>query len=127
MKESDGPPHLRRALDRWDIALLTVGSVIGSGIFLVPGEVAIATMMSPLLASLVWIAGAALSLCGAFTFAELARIRPDAGGLYIYIRDGHGPVAAYVFGWMSGTYVRGIISFRAQIMNVIRMGGCDGR
>jgi APA family basic amino acid/polyamine antiporter len=83
------------------MTLLTIGAVIGSGIFLVPGDVAIATAMNPLLASLVWVAGAALSLCGAAAFAELSRIRPEAGGLYVYIRDAHGPVTAFVFGWMS--------------------------
>src|SRR6185437_6071947 len=94
-------PNLIRSLGRWDVALLTVGAVIGSGIFLVPDKVLIATQMSPSLAAAVWLAGAILSLCGAITYAELARRRPEAGGLYVYIRDGHGRVAAFVFGWMS--------------------------
>jgi len=94
-------PHLARSLGRWDIALLTIGAVIGSGIFLVPGQVALATQMNPAFAAVVWITGALLSLCGAVTYAELARLRPQAGGLYIYIRDGHGRVAAFVFGWIA--------------------------
>jgi basic amino acid/polyamine antiporter, APA family len=94
-------PHLARSLGRWDIALLTIGAVIGSGIFLVPGQVAVATQMNSAFAAVVWITGALLSLCGAITYAELARLRPQAGGLYIYIRDGHGRVAAFVFGWIA--------------------------
>jgi APA family basic amino acid/polyamine antiporter len=94
-------PHLVKTLGRWDIALLTIGSVIGSGIFLVPGQVAVATQMNPTLAASVWVVGAILSLCGAITYAELARLRPEAGGLYVYIRDGHGRVPAFVFGWIS--------------------------
>jgi basic amino acid/polyamine antiporter, APA family len=64
---------LVHALSHWDIALLTIGAVIGSGIFLVPGEVAIATELKPWLAATVWLLGATLSLCGAITYAELAR------------------------------------------------------
>jgi basic amino acid/polyamine antiporter, APA family len=94
-------PHLKRTLGRWNMTLLTIGCVIGSGIFLVPGQVAVATGMSTLAAAAVWLVGAALSICGAITYAELARLRPEAGGLYIYIRDGHGPGTAFVFGWMS--------------------------
>ncbi len=92
---------LVHALDHWDIALLTIGAVIGSGIFLVPGQVAMATQLKPWLAAAVWILGAILSLCGAITYAELARAHPEAGGLYVFIREGHGRTAAFVFGWMS--------------------------
>ncbi len=101
MNETTHHSPLKRALGRWDMTLLTIGAVIGSGIFLVPGDVAIATLMNPVLASVVWILGAVLSLCGAIAYAELARLRPDAGGLYVYIRDAHGPVTAFVFGWIS--------------------------
>jgi basic amino acid/polyamine antiporter, APA family len=94
-------PGLVHALGHWDIALLTIGAVIGSGIFLVPGQVAMATQLKPWLAATMWILGAILSLCGAITYAELARAHPEAGGLYIFIREGHGRTAAFVFGWMS--------------------------
>jgi APA family basic amino acid/polyamine antiporter len=92
---------LINALSHWDIALLTIGAVIGSGIFLVPGQVAMATQLRPWLAATMWILGAILSLCGAITYAVLSRAHPEAGGLYIFIREGHGRTAAFVFGWMS--------------------------
>ncbi len=60
-----------------------------------------ATQLKPWLAAAVWILGAILSLCGAITYAELARAHPEAGGLYVFIREGHGRTAAFVFGWMS--------------------------
>lgn len=93
-------PVLRRALGRRDVAMLTVGNVIGSGIFLVPGTVVTASGMSVGLALLIWAIGAALALCGALTYARLAESRPEAGGVYIYIRDAFGRTAGFLFGWM---------------------------
>lgn len=91
---------LRRTLGRRDIAMLTVGNVIGSGIFLVPGTVVTASGMSVGLAIAIWAIGAALALCGALTYARLAESRPEAGGVYVYIRDAFGRTAGFLFGWM---------------------------
>ncbi|MBS0364860.1 MAG: APC family permease [Proteobacteria bacterium] len=90
-----------RVLGPWAFALLTIGAVIGSGIFLVPGEVAAASGYRLAGANAVWLVGSVLSLCGALVYARLAALRPQAGGLYVYIRDGFGPVPASVFGWMT--------------------------
>jgi basic amino acid/polyamine antiporter, APA family len=94
------PPsqELERSLGTLDVALLTVGSVIGSGIFLVPGEVLKSAGGSPALALMAWIAGGIIALFGALTFSELGARRPNAGGLYIYIRDAFGRVPAFLFG-----------------------------
>lgn len=90
---------LARTLGFGDITLLVIGSVIGSGIFLVPAKVLndVGGDIGPAL--LVWFAGGALSLLGALTYGELSATRPDAGGLYVYIRDCFGPLLAFLFGW----------------------------
>ncbi len=100
MSAQAGEPALRRTLGRRDIALLTVGNVIGSGIFLVPGTVVTASGMNVWVAIGIWAIGAALALCGALTYARLAESRPEAGGVYIYIRDAFGRTAGFLFGWM---------------------------
>lgn len=91
---------LNRVLGPLDIALLTVGSVIGSGIFLVPGQVLAGAGGHSGLATLLWLAGGVLALCGALSYASLAESRPQAGGLYLFIRDGFGRTAGFLFGWM---------------------------
>lgn len=92
-------PSLRRTLSLRDLALLVVGSVIGSGIFLVPGVVLKQTggYVGPML--LVWATAGVLSLLGALTYGELAAMRPKAGGLYVYVRDAFGALPAFLLGW----------------------------
>lgn len=78
---------------------MTIGTVMGSGIFLVPGVVLRAVGNSIPLALSVWLAGGILSLLGALTYGELSALKPRAGGLYIFIRDCFGPFPAFLFGW----------------------------
>jgi len=78
---------------------MIIGTVIGSGIFLVPGAVLRAVGNSVPLALAVWLAGGFLSLLGALTYGELSALKPHAGGLYVYIRDCFGPFPAFLFGW----------------------------
>src|SRR5947208_11840544 len=89
----------RRILGLRDLVLLVVGTVIGSGIFLVPGAILRPRGNSVGLAMTVWLTGGILSLLGALTYGELSAMKPDAGGLYIYIRDCFGPFPAFLFGW----------------------------
>jgi basic amino acid/polyamine antiporter, APA family len=91
---------LPRVLRLRDMVLLIVGTVIGSGIFLVPGPVLKAVGNSVPLALLVWLVGGVLSLLGALTFGELSAMNPQTGGLYVYIRDGFGRFPAFLFGWV---------------------------
>ena len=93
-------PGLRRVLRLRDLVLLIVGTVIGSGIFLVPGLVLKAVGNSVLLALSVWFLGGVLSLLGALTYGELSAINPEAGGLYVHIRDCFGRFPAFLFGWI---------------------------
>jgi basic amino acid/polyamine antiporter, APA family len=92
------PSTLARSLRTSDVVLLTVGGVIGSGIFLTPGSVLSASGNSPVLAISAWIIGGVLALFGALTYSELGARRPDAGGLYVFIRDGFGRAPAFLFG-----------------------------
>ncbi len=91
--------ELKRVLDARGIAILTVGSVIGSGIFLVPSGVLRDSGGSVGLATLVWVLGGILSFLGALTYAEMGAMNPQAGGLYLYLRDGFGRAVAFGYGW----------------------------
>lgn len=91
--------ELVRTLRLRDLTLLIVGAVIGSGIFLVPAQVLRQVHGSTGLATLVWLAGGILALLGALTYGELATMKPSAGGVYIYIRDGFGRFPAFLYGW----------------------------
>ncbi|HTB94817.1 MAG TPA: amino acid permease [Candidatus Sulfotelmatobacter sp.] len=93
------PNQLRRILGLWDLVLMIIGTVIGSGIFLVPGPVLRAVGNSVPLGLSVWLVGGILSLLGALTYGELSSMKPQAGGLYVYIRDCFGPFPAFLFGW----------------------------
>ena len=90
---------LARMLGTADLAFAAIGIVIGSGIFLVPGLVLGNTGTNTLLALGVWTAGGLLSFFGALTYAELGAMRPEAGGIYVYIRDAFGPLPAFLYGW----------------------------
>src|SRR4051812_46383802 len=92
---------LRRTLGFADLVMLTLGTVIGSGIFLVPAVVLRQTGGKLTLAMTVWLIGGLLSFLGALTYAELGAANPDAGGLYAYIRDAFGPLPAFLYGWTS--------------------------
>ena len=90
--------ELRRTLSLRDLIVIVVGTVIGSGIFLTPGNV-VQRAGSGGVALLVWTVGGILSLLGALTFAELGASRPESGGLYVYLRDAFGPALAFLYGW----------------------------
>lgn len=91
--------QLKRTLTARDVAVITAGTIIGSGIFLTPGNVLKSSGGSVGVAIGVWVVGGVLTLLGALTYAELGCLRVGAGGLYAYIRDAFGPVAAFTYGW----------------------------
>jgi basic amino acid/polyamine antiporter, APA family len=91
-------PELKRVLGLWGASSIVVGTIIGSGIFLVPTAM-IRQLGSPMLVLLVWVVGGLLSLAGALTYAELASAFPEAGGEYVYLREAYGPFWAFVYGW----------------------------
>lgn len=90
---------LVRSLRQGDLVLVVIGTVIGSGIWLVPGTVLRNTAGDPGIALLVWLVGGICSLLGALTFAELGALYPDAGGSYTYVREAFGRFPAFLVGW----------------------------
>jgi APA family basic amino acid/polyamine antiporter len=93
-------PVLERRLGPLDAASIIVSNVIGGGIFLTPAVIAGLTG-EPWTMIGVWLLGGAIAFAGAMAYAELAAVRPDAGGEYVYLRDAFGPVAAFLTGWTS--------------------------
>jgi basic amino acid/polyamine antiporter, APA family len=89
---------LPRVLGASHATAIVVGTIIGSGIFLVPEEMMRATGSSGLV-YLAWIVGGLLSLFGAMTYAELATLQPYAGGEYVYIRGVYGDLPAFLYMW----------------------------
>jgi len=90
---------LKRTLGLGDLVLIVIGTVIGSGIFLVPGPVLRQSGGSVSVALTVWVVAGVLSLLGALTYGELGAARPSAGGLYTYLRDAFGELPAFLYGW----------------------------
>jgi basic amino acid/polyamine antiporter, APA family len=95
---SDTHIELARRLGLFDSALLVIGSIIGSGIFLAPSNIArtVHTVDGMLL---VWVVGGVLSFCGALSYAELGAAFPKAGGIYVFLREAYGPLVAFLYGW----------------------------
>lgn len=90
---------LLKGLGAWAAAAIVVGTMIGTGIFIVPADMA-RTVKSPGLVFAVWVVGGALTLFGAFGYSELGAAIPEAGGEYAYLTRGLGPVWGFLFGWM---------------------------
>ena len=90
--------ELKRDLGLWGAASIVVGTVIGSGIFLVPKSM-VQNVGSAEMVIFVFIFGGLLSLAGALTYAELSAAMPEAGGEYVYLREAYGPFFAFLYGW----------------------------
>src|SRR5262245_31393570 len=96
---------LSRVLGLWDATCVVVGAIIGVGIFFNPRDVAQVTG-SASGALLAWSLGGLVALLGAFTFAELGRLRPLAGGQYHILRDAYGKAPAFLFVFCNLTAVQ---------------------
>jgi amino acid transporter len=99
------PEKLPRTLGLWSSVALVIGITIGSGIFRSPASVA-RLVPSPLLMIGLWAGGGAITLCGALSLAELAAALPQTGGFYVYLREGWGRWAAFLFGWSQLVLIR---------------------
>src|SRR2546426_387426 len=87
-----------KAISRLDATALVVGSMIGSGIFIVSAEI-LREVHTPGLLLLVWGLSGVVTLMGALTYGELAAMFPNAGGQYVYLREGISPLFGYLYGW----------------------------
>ncbi len=89
---------LVRGLGRWDATLLTVGAVIGTGIFITTADIARVLPHEGMIL-LVWTLGGFLTLAGALTYAELGALYPRAGGMYHYLKEAYGTFWGFLYGW----------------------------
>ncbi len=95
---NSAPPTLARAIGTLGSTAIVVGTIIGSGIFLVPHNVARQVGSVEALFA-VWILGGALAFAGALSLAELGAAIPEAGGVYVFLRQAYGSLFAFLYGW----------------------------
>src|SRR5712691_5107151 len=93
-----------KAISRLDATALVVGSMIGSGIFIVSAEI-LRQVHAPGLLLVVWAVSGIVTLMGAITYGELAAMFPRAGGLYVYLREGISPLFGFLYGWTLFTVI----------------------
>jgi APA family basic amino acid/polyamine antiporter len=125
--------QLERSLHARDLVLIVVGTVIGSGIFLVPGAVLRQTGGELGPALLVWLVAGILSVLGALTYGELGAMSPEVGGLYVYVRDAFGALIAFLCGWAmffvigSGAIATLAVAFSAYLGQIVAIGPSASR
>lgn len=90
--------ELVKGLGLFDSTMIVIGSMIGSGIFIVSADIA-HQVQSPALLILVWVFSGLMTLIGALSYGELAAAMPHAGGQYVYLREAFGPLAGFLYGW----------------------------
>jgi APA family basic amino acid/polyamine antiporter len=90
--------ELKKDLRLYGLTMVAIGSCIGSGIFLTPSQIA-GYLPSPLWILLVWALGGVITLTGALTFAELGSMFPQAGGVYVYLKEAYGELFGFLYGW----------------------------
>src|SRR5579864_7641428 len=93
-------PGLLRGLGMWSATAIVIGDTIGTGVFLVSSDMARAVGSAALVFA-AWMVGGVIVLFGAFCYAELGAAFPKAGGAYVYLERGLGPLWGFLFGWMS--------------------------
>lgn len=92
------PRTMKREIGLLDATLLVVGSMIGSGIFIVSADIARHTNSAGWLIA-VWIIGGIMTLIAALSYGELSAMYPRAGGQYVYLKEAYNPLVAFVYGW----------------------------
>ena len=128
---------LVRALGLGDSVALIMGIMIGSGIFLMAGSIAMQLESLPMVMA-VWAFGGLLSLCGAVALSELGAALPAAGGLYVYLARAYGPATGFVYGWSAislihagslatlaaaiGLYAAPILGLSAGVQKILQLG-----
>ena len=119
--------ELRKELTLYGLTMVAVGSCIGSGIFLTPAQIA-GHLPNPWMILLVWTTGGIIAMTGALTFAELGAKFPGAGGVYLYLKEGYGDLAGFLYGWAyllvitSGAIAALTIAFATYLAFIFPMG-----
>ncbi len=90
--------NFKRELGLLDSTMIVIGSMIGSGIFIVSADIA-RTVGSPGYLLLVWLITGAITITAALSYGELAGMLPHAGGQYVYLREAYNPLVGFLYGW----------------------------
>jgi APA family basic amino acid/polyamine antiporter len=90
--------HFKKSLNLFDSAAITMGSMIGSGIFIVSADIA-RNVGSPGWLLVVWGVTTIMTVLAALSYGELASMLPHAGGIYIYLREAYSPLFGFLYGW----------------------------
>jgi APA family basic amino acid/polyamine antiporter len=98
-------PEFSRGLGLFDSTMLVVGVMIGSGIFIVSAEMS-RQIGSPGWLLVAWVVAGALTIAGALSYGELAAMMPQAGGMYVYLREAYGPLWGFLYGWTLFTVIQ---------------------
>lgn len=122
---------LIRGLTLTDSIAIVIGTIIGTGVFLKTATMA-QTMGNPTWVLVAWVVGGLLSLTGALAYAELGSIMPDAGGEYVYLKEGYGEMWGFLYGWMRfwigspgsiAAYAVGAVTFMSGMVSLDFIGG----
>src|SRR2546428_11244773 len=125
--------ELTRTLRMRGLTFIVVGTVIGSGIFTVPGAVLRDTGGDVGFALLAWVLGGGVSLLGALTYGELGAMLPEAGGAYVYVREAFGRLPAFLLGWTlffvisTGSVATLAVAFAEYLRQFVPLGGVGSR
>jgi APA family basic amino acid/polyamine antiporter len=123
--------ELIRGLTLIDASSIVIGSIIGTGVFLKTSTMAV-LVGSPTTVLLIWVVAGLLSLAGALAYAELGTLMPNAGGEYVYLREGYGDMWAFLYGWMRfwigapgsiAAYAVGAMTFMSGAIDLSFIGG----
>lgn len=123
--------NLVRGLGLIDATSIVVGSIIGTGVFLKTSTMSI-LVGNPGMVLIIWVVAGLLSLAGALAYAELGSMMPDAGGEYVYLKEGYGDLWAFLYGWMRfwigspgsiAAYAVGAATFMSGMLDLSMFGG----
>jgi APA family basic amino acid/polyamine antiporter len=95
----------KRALGLFDSTMVVIGVMIGSGIFIVPADMA-RILGGPGWFLAAWVFAAVLTIAAAFSFGELASMMPGGGGMYLYLREAYSPLWGFLYGWTLFTVIQ---------------------
>jgi basic amino acid/polyamine antiporter, APA family len=99
------PTHFVRGLGLFDSVMIVIGVMIGSGIFIVPAEMA-RNVGSPGWLLVAWAFAGLLTIAAALSYGELASMMPEAGGMYIFLREAFSPISGFLYGWTLFTVIQ---------------------
>ncbi len=123
--------ELVRGLGLVDASAIVVGTIIGTGVFLKTATMA-TLVGNPTWVLIAWVVAGLLSLTGALAYAELGSLMPNAGGEYVYLKEGYGDFWAFLYGWMRfwigspgsiAAYAVGAMTFMSGMVDLSPVGG----